>query len=94
MSGYETRRPLEDMIGDLVAGLTGMPALDGHAVAATGLYPTSVEFALPVETRLVGGPDGLVVHADMPSTRTRTDFDLPIGRFTMRLTATATDATP
>ena len=88
MSRFETRRPLEDMIGELVEGLV-MP--EG---GAAGLRATSVEFTLPVETRVVGGPDGLVVHADMPATRTRTDFDLPLGRLTMRLATLATGEAP
>ena len=88
MNRFETRRPLEDMIGDLVEGLV-VP--DG---SAAGLRATSVEFALPVETRVVGGPGGLVVHADMPATRTRTDFDLPLGKLTMRLTTMATGEAP
>ena len=86
MSRFETRRPLEDMIGELVEGLV-MPN-------AAGLRATSVEFTLPVETRVVGGPGGLVVHADMPATRTRTDFDLPLGRLTMRLATLATGEAP
>lgn len=85
MNGHETRRPLEDMIGDLIAGFT-MPASD----PATGLHPTSVEFALPVETRVSKGSAGLVVHADMPATRTPTAFDMPVGRLTLRLTTFAT----
>jgi len=87
MTRFETRRPLEDMIGELVEGLV-VPD-DG-----AGLRATSVEFTLPVETRVVGGPNGLVVHADMPATRTRTDFDLPLGRLTMRLATLATGEAP
>jgi len=89
MSAYETRRPLEDMIGDLVAGFT-MPARDER----TGLHATSVEFALPVETRVIAGPNGPVVHADMPATRTPSAFDMPVGRLTMRLTTFATGVAP
>jgi len=34
------------------------------------------------------------VHADMPTTRTRTAFDLPLGRFVLHLQATPTEGAP
>lgn len=74
------RRSLEDMIGDLAGSMIGLPAAD-----ATGLRATSIELTLPVETRVMRGPGGLRVEADMPRTHTRTDFDLPVGRFVLRL---------
>lgn len=89
MTGRESRRPLEDMLSDLVAGFT-VPPRDSR----TGLHATSVELALPVETRVASGPNGLTVHADMPATRTPTAFDLPVGRLTLRLTTFPTGAAP
>jgi hypothetical protein len=92
MNGTEIRRPLEDMIGELVDGLSALPVLDPRTTGMTGLKLTDVELALPVETRVLSGPSGLVVHADMPTMRTRTAFDLPVGRVVLRLAATPTEA--
>jgi hypothetical protein len=92
MNRSETRRPLEDMIGELVDGLAVLPALARRASAGNGLTVTGVELALPIEARVLGGPSGPIVLADMPGTRTRTAFDLPVGRFVLRLTATPTEA--
>jgi hypothetical protein len=49
--------------------------------------PVSAEFDLPIETRvgLVGGD--VIVLADVPRTRTRTAFDLPVGRLILRISA-------
>jgi hypothetical protein len=55
---------------------------------------TNVELTLPVETRVLDGPSGLVVHADMPALRTRTDFDLPLGRLVLRLGTAPTEGQP
>ncbi|HEY0414166.1 MAG TPA: hypothetical protein VGD66_13605 [Allosphingosinicella sp.] len=89
MRPVEPRRPLEDVIGELVDGLAGVPTpVDRFGRV---LRPTSVSFALPVETRVTAGPGGLVVHADMPSTRTRTDFDLPVGRLALTVDAVPTE---
>ncbi|KQW01528.1 hypothetical protein [Rhizobacter sp. Root1221] len=84
MNRAELRRPLEDMIGELVDGLASLSSLE--------LRVTGIELALPVETRVLGGPSGLVVHADLPTLRTRTAFDLPVGRFVLRLAATPTES--
>jgi hypothetical protein len=94
MNTPEIRRPLEDVIGELVDGLAALPPLDGCARDLAGLSLTSVELTLPIETRVLGGPAGLVVHADMPALRTRTAFDLPVGRLVMRLSATGTGGAP
>ena len=94
MNGREIRRPLEDMIGELVEGLAALPALDCRTAGGTGLKLTDVELALPVETRVLSGPSGLVVHADMPALRTRTDFDLPLNRLVLRLATQPTEAEP
>jgi hypothetical protein len=89
MSATEVRRPLEDMISELVEGLFTLPTSD-----IAGVRLSEVEVALPVETRVVGGPSGPVVHADMPSLRTRTDFDLPVGRLVVRLAALPMEVRP
>lgn len=85
MSTPEIRRPLEDMIGELVDGLATLPAM---------LRLTNVELTLPVETRVLEGPSGPIVHADMPTLRTRTDFDLPLGRLVVRLGTARTEGEP
>lgn len=94
MTAAEIRRPLEDVIGELVDGLATLPVLGTDPVDGTRVRLTSIELALPLETRVLGGPGGPVVHADMPTTRTRTDFDLPLGRFVLRLLATPTEGAP
>jgi hypothetical protein len=94
MNAAEIRRPLEDMIGELVDGLSTLPVPGQATIGGNRLRLTSVELALPVETRVLDGPSGLVVHADMPTTRTRTAFDLPVNRFVLRLAATPTQAAP
>lgn len=94
MSATEIRRPLEDMITELVDGLSVLPTLHGDHRSATPLMVTRVELALPVETRVVGGPQGPVVHADMPTLRTRTAFDLPLSRFVLRLATMPTEVAP
>jgi hypothetical protein len=83
----EIRRPLEDVIGEIVAGLATLPALDRIRL-------TSIELTLPVETRVLGGPAGVVVHADMPALRTRSDFDLPLNRLMLRLATEPTEVEP
>jgi len=90
----ERRRPLEDVIGELVEGMSVLPALDQRQGDGAGLRLTTVELALPIEARVLAGPSGLVVHADMPAMRTRTAFDLPVGRFVLRLVATPTEFAP
>jgi hypothetical protein len=89
MTSREPRRPLEDMIGDLV-GAVSLPGRD----PTTGLHASSVEFSLPVEMRVSSGPNGFTVHADMPATRTPTAFDMPVGRLNVHLTTFATGQTP
>jgi hypothetical protein len=92
MNGAEIRRPLEDVIGELVDGMSALPAIDRRNGDGTGLVVTGLELALPLEARVLAGPTGPVVHADMPTMRTRTSFDLPVGRFVLRLAATPTEA--
>jgi hypothetical protein len=80
MNGTEIRRPLEDVIGELVDGLSRAAGARPTDDRWDRLRMTGVEVALPVETRVLDGPSGPVVHADMPTMRTRTAFDLPVGR--------------
>lgn len=75
------RRPLEDMIGELADSMIALP----ETQAGGGLRTTRIELTLPVETRVTRGPAGVRIEADMPRTHTRTDFDLPVGRFTLTL---------
>lgn len=81
-------RPLEDLITDLASGMTELGRLEPGAAHSAGVRPVSVEFDLPVEMR-VAGTDDLVVRADVPATRTRTAFDLPLGRLSLTLVAEA-----
>jgi hypothetical protein len=80
MTALDTRRPLEDMIGELVEAISGLSASSSHM----GLRASGFELDLPIETVVTAGPNGSVVRADMPRTRTRSFFDRPVGR--MRLT--------
>lgn len=89
MNTPERRRPLEDLLDELVAGLQALPRLQGSSVGVTG-----VQFSLPVEMRVRPGTHGLVVHADMPALRTRTDFDLPVGRLGLNLAVWAPEGEP
>lgn len=91
MNASDTRRPLEEMLVELVDGLSALPAFDGRG---SPLSVTGIELALPIETRVVHDPGAggaPVVLADLPRTRTRTAFDLPVGRFVLRLSARATE---
>ncbi len=71
------RRPLEDLIGELLDGVTALPA--------AGLRATSVAFDLPIEATVEAGPEGPMVRADVPRTRTRTWFDRPVGRLSLHI---------
>ncbi len=71
------RRPLEDLIGELLDGVAALPA--------AGLRATGVEFDLPIEATFEAGPTGPTVRADVPRTRTRTWFDRPVGRLSLSI---------
>jgi hypothetical protein len=77
------RRPLEDMVSEIAGSI--VPVARNSAVR-----PVSVDLALPMEARVAPGPEGLRVIADLPRLHTRTHFDLPIGRLTVRLAAMPT----
>lgn len=83
-----SRRPLEDMIGELAEGMLALPATQARA----GLRTTGLELTLPVETRVTQGPSGLHIEADMPRTHTRTWFDLPVGRLSLTLAEVPVEA--
>jgi hypothetical protein len=80
-------RPLEDLIADLAMGVIDHAGGKRDRARDTVVRPVSAEFDLPIETRvgLVGGD--VIVLADVPRTRTRTAFDLPVGRLILRISA-------
>lgn len=90
MIEYTERRPLEDLVADLASGLIASSEDAGAMMRATGVRPVSVEFNLPVETHVGTANERLTVFVDVPRTRTRTPFDLPIGRLTLRLVSEPT----
>jgi len=63
-----------------VAGLSAIGGDGDGEKARSGILPRSVEFNLPVETRVERREERWVLLADSPQTRTRTPFDLPFGR--------------
>jgi len=84
MSDYAPRRPIGDTIAELSVGAHG---IEGDRLRAAGVRAESIELSVPVETMLEHGADGLVVLADVPRFRRRTEFDLPPGRLQVRLVA-------
>lgn len=78
------RRPLGEMLGELVAGLGAFRERGAEAFAA-GIAPSSVEFDLPVEASVEHRDGEWVVLADSPRTRLRTAFDRPASRLTARI---------
>jgi hypothetical protein len=76
------RRPLDEMLAELVDGIGAFGSYGAQAFIATGIAPSSVEFDLPVETSVEQRDGRWVVLADSPRTRLRTDFDPPAGRLT------------
>lgn len=76
----EPRRPLDEMLTELVAGLGAFGERGASAFASTGIAPSSVEFNLPVEASVEHRDGQWVLLADSPRTRLRTDFDRPASR--------------
>ena len=76
-------RPLEDLITELAQGISEASAASTRD--AGRVVPMSVAFKLPVEAHVEDRDGRLVVLADLPRTRTRTDFDRPLGRLTLNL---------
>lgn len=68
------RRPLAEMLGDVVAGT--LDALAG----APGIRLREVAVVLPVELAYSRGPGETRLLGDVPRTVTRTPFDLEPGR--------------
>ena len=89
MTEIAPRRSLEDLIAELATELAN---LSGQRPGGNlgQVRPASVEFDLPIETRVADGPAGPAVVADLPRTRTRTAYDLPLGRLTLHLVAEET----
>ncbi len=75
-----SRRPLDEMLTELVAGLGMIGERGATAFAAAGIAPSSFEFDLPVEASIEHRDGKWVVLADSPRTRLRTAFDLPASR--------------
>ena len=80
------RRPLDEMLAELVAGLGAIGRRDPESIAAIGVAPRSVEFDLPVEASIEHREGRWVVLADSPRTRLRTAFDRPTSRLMARIT--------
>lgn len=78
------RRPLDEMLAELVAGLAPLGERDAMASGA-GIAPSSVEFDLPVEASVEHRGGQWVVLADSPRTRLRTVFDRPASRLAARI---------
>lgn len=83
-------RPLEDLITELAEGIGEASA--ASAREAGRVVPVSVSFKLPVEAHVEDRDGRLVVLADLPRTRTRTDFDRPLGRLSLNLVMGGRDA--
>ena len=79
------RRPLDEMLTELVASLGAIGTSGAQAFAAAGIAPSSVEFDLPVEASVEHRDGRWVVLADSPRTRLRTAFDRPPSRLTARI---------
>ena len=79
------RRPLDEMLTELVAGLAPLGERGAKALDAAGIAPSSVEFDLPVEASVEHRDGQWVVLADSPRTRLRTVFDPPASRLTARV---------
>ena len=76
-------RPLEDLITELADGIGAVSAASSGESGR--VVPVSVAFKLPVEAHVEDRNGTLVVLADFPRTRTRTDFDRPLGRLSLSL---------
>lgn len=79
------RRPLDDMLTELVASFGASGERGAMAFAATGIAPISFEFDLPVEASVEHRDGQWVVLADSPRTRLRTAFDRPASRLSARI---------
>lgn len=81
-----SRRPIDEMLTELVAGFGVFGSKQAGANMRSGIAPASIEFDLPIEASVEQRGGAWVVLADSPRTRTRTDFDLPTSRITATIT--------
>ena len=82
-------RPLEDLLTELAAGLYVVTPSVGGKGGVPGVRPVSVELSFPVEMRVGVEAKKAMVLVDAPRTRTRTAFDFPLGRLSVRLESEA-----
>jgi len=75
------RRPLADVVGDLAGAVRPDPLRE------PGLRVTRLDYDVPVEVALGRLDGGLVLIADLPRWRWRSDFDREPGRLALRLEA-------
>jgi len=87
MTNRSSRRLLEDLITDLALGVIGPSESGTGMMRQGGVRAVSIEFDLPVEAYVAAADGNLVVLADVPRSRTRTMFDLPLGRLSLKLVA-------
>jgi hypothetical protein len=71
------RRALSDVLIDIADGVLGVRAPEG-------LRTTSMEVALPVEIEMAKTDAGTEFRAELPRFITRTSFDAPPSRITVR----------
>lgn len=75
-------RPLGDMLSDVAGSLLDLGAKQ------TMVRATSVELSLPINVRFSHSTTGLILCADVPAWRWRTDFDPPLGQLHLTLEET------
>lgn len=75
-------RPLGEMLTEVAGCL--LPLNAGQNV----VHATSVELTLPIDVKLTRSKQELVLCADVPAWRWRTDFDPPCGRLQLTLEET------
>lgn len=75
-------RPLGDMLSEVAGSLLSLGS-DQNIVRAT-----SVEMTLPIDLKMSRSREGLILRADVPAWRWRTQWDPPFGqlRFTLKET--------
>jgi hypothetical protein len=71
------RRALSDMLIEIADGVLGVPTLPG-------LRATAMELTLPIEVEMARTAAGPEVRAELPRFVTRTLFDKPPSRLTVR----------
>lgn len=72
-------RPLADMLMDVAGSLLSLNAEQNV------IRTTNVELTLPIEVKLSGSQQELILCADVPAWRWRTDFDPPFGQLRLTL---------